>query len=239
MIRNKEILDVKSLSAGYGENIILHDVSFSLQEGEVLVIVGQNGSGKSTLINSLCGLGPKKTGEIFFNKKELNGVAPNKLISLGISYFVQDGLIMPGLTTEEHLQLASINNRGNKRKINFRDVYDFFPKLQELKYTKAGNLSGGERQMLSFGILIMQKTKTWFLDEPTAGLAPSVVNFTVEFLQRKNNEEGITMLIIEHNMDVAFQIASHIAITRNETLTKKYSKQEFLQKDFLNKIVYN
>lgn len=236
MNKESEILSVKSLVAGYGDNIILQDVSFTLQQKEILIIIGQNGSGKSTLLKSICGLIPKKSGSVYLNNCELNDVTPNKLPKLGVSYFLQSGLIMPALTIQEHLELASIAN--NEILNSFEKAFTYFPKLYELKNKKAGNLSGGERQMLSFGILLIQHTKTWLLDEPTAGLAPSIVEFTIEFLERKN-KEGISMLVIEHNMDVAFQLASNMIIAKNGTFTNKYNKAQFTSKNFLETIVYN
>ncbi len=234
-----EILRVDSFKAGYADNVILQDVSFGLNAGEVLVIIGQNGSGKSTLLKSLCGVIPRKGGNFFFNGKELDNVSPYKLSKLGISYMVQEGLIMPALTIYEHFELASPNGSSKKQHKAFQEAFDIFPKLYELRDKKAGNLSGGERQMLSFGILLIQGTSIWFLDEPTAGLSPSIVEFTTSFLQKKNKEEEITMLVVEHNMGVAFKLASHIAVTKNGTLTKKFPELDFKTGDFLNRIVYN
>jgi branched-chain amino acid transport system ATP-binding protein len=234
-----EILRVESLKTGYGENIILQDVSFNLQNGEALVIVGQNGSGKSTLLKCLCGLLPKKEGKLFLKSNELDSIAPNRLVKYGISYFVQEGLIMPSLTVSEHFQLAWLGGAFKNGSKKSDEVFDHFPNLYKLQGKKAGNLSGGERQMLSLGIMLMQKTNTWILDEPTAGLAPSIVKFTADFLERKNKNEGITMLVVEHNMDVAFRLASNIVVTKNGGVTRKFSGKEFCNKTFLNTVVYN
>lgn len=238
MAEHTTILKTQDLSAGYGNHTVLKDVCFDLQKGEVLVIIGQNGSGKSTLLRTISGLLPKKAGSIYINNRTEPSIAPHELVTNGISYFVQGGLIMPSLTVQEHLELAAMQTGRKLENTTLNNTFAQFPKLKEMQKQKAGNLSGGERQMLSFGILLMQETQTWLLDEPTAGLSPALVQFTADFL-RKKNLEGITMLLVEHNMEVAFKLASHIAVTKDATLTRKFDQPEFLQKDFLDNIVYN
>jgi branched-chain amino acid transport system ATP-binding protein len=232
------ILKTENLAAGYGDHTVLSEVSFELQKGEVLVIIGQNGSGKSTLLKTVSGLLPKKAGSIHLNSRNETHIPPHEMMAKGISFFVQGGLIMPALTVQEHLELAAMQTGRKLQKTTLYNTFAEFPRLKEMQKQRAGNLSGGERQMLSFGILMMQETKTWLLDEPTAGLSPAMVQFTADFLQKKNSD-GVTMLLVEHNMDVAFKLATHIAVTKDATLTRKFDQTEFLQKDFLDKIVYN
>lgn len=238
MHNNNIIFKAENLTVGYGDQIVLTDVSFSLGKGEVLVILGQNGSGKSTLLKTLSGLLPKKAGNIWLKSNNQSQIQSHQLVKKGISYFTQGGLVIPALTVEEHLELAAMLADRKLRKTDFDNTFAEFPKLKEMKKQRAGNLSGGERQMLSFAILLMQGTTTWLLDEPTSGLSPAMVQFTANFLQRKNRE-GITLLLVEHNMAVAFQLATHITIAKEGTLTQKFSEQEFKEKGFLAKIVYN
>ncbi len=238
MPKPNSILKTENLAAGYGSHTVLSDVSFELERGEVLVVIGQNGSGKSTLLKTISGLLPKKAGSIHLNNRTETNIAPHELAAKNISYFLQGGLIMPALTVQEHLELAAMRTGRKLQKTTSDNTFAEFPRLKEMQKQRAGNLSGGERQMLSFGILLMQETQTWLLDEPTAGLSPNMVQFTADFL-RKKNHEGITLLLVEHNMEVAFKLASHIAVAKNATLTRKFDKPEFLQKDFLDKIVYN
>jgi branched-chain amino acid transport system ATP-binding protein len=232
------ILKTENLAAGYGDHTVLSDVSFELHKGEVLVIIGQNGSGKSTLLKTISGLLPKRAGSIHLNNRPDTHISPHELPAKGISYFVQGGLIMPALTVQEHLELAAMPTGRKLQKTALDTTFTEFPNLRKMQKQRAGNLSGGERQMLSFGILLMQGTQTWFLDEPTTGLSPAMVEFSADFLQKKNRE-GVTMLLVEHNMEVAFKLASHIVITKDATLSRKFDQPEFLQKDFLDKIVYN
>lgn len=238
MFVSTEILNVKHLKAGYSGNVILDNVTFELGRGEVLAVIGQNGSGKSTLLKTLFGLVPLLSGQVSLKGDNINKLLPQKLLEKGVSFFMQNGLIMPELTVLEHLKLASLHNGSPDNSLTTEDIFKQFHVLREMRDRKAGNLSGGERQILSFSIMQMQNAKTWLLDEPTAGLAPEMVEYTTGFLQEKN-KEGITMLIVEHNMDVAFRLASHIVVAKDGRLTRKFNKQEFLQEDFLDKQVYN
>jgi len=181
MSEEETILVIKELDAGYPDKTVLQNVALTIRQGEILGIIGQNGSGKSTLVKTICGLLPKKCGQIQFEGQPLNGTAPHELTRKGISYFAQGGLVMPALTVHEHLQLASSHKAGKFQDTQFEDTFATFPKLEEMRNKRAGHLSGGERQMLSFAILLMQDTGTWLLDEPTAGLAPQMVVFTRTF----------------------------------------------------------
>ncbi len=231
------ILKAETLATGYGPHTVLENVTFQLAKGEVLGIIGQNGSGKSTLLKTLVGLLPVKSGKLTFGGSNVRAIPPHKLTASGISFFPQKGLIMPTLTVEEHLTLAA-HQSGNSR-TGHELAYTHFPRLRKLNNHRAGSLSGGERQMLSFAILTCQNTQTWLLDEPTAGLAPEMVSFTIEFLQKKKREEGITMLLVEHNMNVAFALADHIVVAKEGSLTRKFNKVEFQHSEFITTYVYH
>lgn len=230
------ILTVEQLSAGYGSHVVLKNVSFELKKGEVLGIIGQNGSGKSTLLKAITGLIPLKHGRLLINGKKKSRIRPHNILESGISFFTQGGLVMPALTVEEHLSLAHFQNGSGNGSVE--RVFDQFPRLFELSSQRAGSLSGGERQMLSFGILIAQDTKTWLLDEPTAGFSPEMVQRSVDFLQEKR-KEGITMLLVEHNMEVAFSLSDTIVVAKEGTLTQKFDRQEFHRSEFLTHHLYN
>lgn len=239
MSNETTILQVDNLSTGYGGNIVLQDVSFQIGKGEVLAIIGQNGSGKSTLLKSLSGLLPIKNGSVNYNGGKLKSLKPHTLAKQGISYFVQGGLIIPSLTTNEHLDLAAHQSGKNLSNGISDEVYGQFPGLRHLRHERAGNLSGGERQMLSFAILVVQDTNLWFLDEPTAGLSPEMVSFTSSFLKKRSIEKNITLLLVEHNLEVAFYLASHVIVAKNGTLSRKFEESEFKSRSFLKESVYN
>jgi ABC-type branched-subunit amino acid transport system ATPase component len=239
MSDSKKILSLKNVDVGYGSKVILKNVSFDLFEGEILALIGQNGSGKSTLLKSIFGLIPHRQGEIFFNDGAIHNIPAYQLRNIGLSYFIQNGLVMPNLTVDEHINL-SMNGKSSTGNNNFNEIAaNAFPRLKDFGSHRAGNLSGGERQMLSLAMLMLQGTQTWLLDEPTAGLAPEMVKFTGEFLQKKNHEDNITMLLVEHNLDVAFKLATSVIVVKNGGITEKFKHDEFMSKDFLEEIVYN
>lgn len=234
----KEILEVEGLSTGYGNNIILQNVSFTVNPNSVLAVVGANGAGKSTLLKTLSGLIEGNTGIIKYYGNRLARNQPHNLIKSGISFFSQGGLIMPALTVEEHLQLAAKKAGRDGNVASFDPVFDQFPRLRERLKSRAGNLSGGERQMLSFGILIVQNTKLWLLDEPTAGLYdPTMVDRTITFLNEKK-KEGIAMLLVEHNMRVVHELATDIMMIEEKKL-KKFNRLELTSRESIEKIAYN
>lgn len=230
-------ISIEKLTVGYDSNIVLRNVSLHLERSEVIGIIGQNGSGKSTLLRAVCGMLPLSEGEITVRDKKLEYMQTHRLIDLDISYFSQTGLVIPALTVEEHLILA-LKCKG--KKFNEVDiVYTEFPQLNPLRKQRAGNLSGGERQLLSFGILLLQNNGIWLLDEPTSGLSPEMVDYSVDFLNKMKRERSISMLLIEHNMDLAFQIADKIVVVEQQTVSNKFERNVFTKNNFLNKHVYN
>lgn len=230
-------LEIQDLSAGYNGATILEGVSLTLEPGEVLVIIGENGSGKSTLLKTLGGLLSPQKGSVRYDGRPLPLLAPHCLVREGLSLFLQGGLILPALTVKEHLQLAA-GISGHKGPVA-AVLTGPLERLNGLSQQAAGNLSSGERQLLSFGILLLQNTTTWLLDEPTAGLAPEMVRLTTDFLLRKNREEGVSMLLVEHNLEVAWELATHIVVARDKGLTRKFGPAEFQSPHFLDKIVYS
>jgi branched-chain amino acid transport system ATP-binding protein len=228
------VLEVSNMSTGYGSKSVLENVNLCLEEGEMLFIIGQNGSGKSTLLKTISGSLDLQEGDIRINGELVEKLNMYKMVEYGISFFIQGGLIMSELTVAEHLHLSS---KGKKNSDSIDEAFYEFPNLKNLRNKLAGNLSGGERQMLSFGMLLLQKTNIWVLDEPTSGLAPKFVDFTIDYLRRKN-ENGINMLIVEHNMEVAFQLADNIMIAGDSILKGKFGKDIFLGNNFLENYVY-
>ncbi len=228
-------LKVDELSTGYGSHIVLDAATFQLEKGKILGIIGPNGSGKSTLLKTIGGLIPKLGGEVMIGNKKKESFLAHQMVKSGVSFFTQRGLVIPSLTIEEHFMLAAQNSNGSR---NCQQAYDLFPRLYELRKQRAGSLSGGERQILSFGILMIQDTKIWLLDEPTAGLSPEMVSLTKDFLQEKNKDEAISMLLVEHNMEVAFALSDHIVVVREGVLSEKFSRETFQDERFLNKHVY-
>ncbi len=233
----KDLLQIRNLSSGYNGKIILKDISLSLRKGEVLAIIGQNGCGKSTLLKTIARIITDNAGIINFNGIELSNKHTWDLKQLGISWFVQGGMIFPTMKVSEHFELALKNSSKSEMNSIKEECLFHFPKLSNCMNKRGGNLSGGQRQMLSFAMLISQQTQCWLLDEPTAGLAPDIVNEAVEFL--KNVKQHKSIILVEHNYHVAFELADYIAIIKEGKLIDSFPKKEFLKEDFLDKQLYN
>lgn len=205
----KPLLEIKNLGAFYGTNVILENISFSVNSGEVLAITGPNGSGKSTLLKTIARIISNNTGSIIFDDINLNDKKTYELNEIGISYFVQEGMVFPSLTINEHFDLTLRNMKLNEKNERIDEVLEEFNILKELRKLRGGNLSNGQRQILSFAMLMLQDTMCWLLDEPTAGLSPENVESSIEFL-KKMKDQNKTILIVEHNQRVVQELNNKI-----------------------------
>jgi len=194
-----DILTVQNLKAGYEGMEILHDIDFQLQSKEIAALIGPNGAGKSTLLKSIFHLAEIYSGKIFFKEKNITNIATDRLIQLGISYVPQGRQVFPSLTVLENLELGVFVERKDiSLEKNIEDIFERFPFLRERKNDLAGNLSGGEQQLLAIGRALMQKPELLLLDEPSLGLAPKVMKEIFNTIQEINNEE-IAIIIVEQN----------------------------------------
>lgn len=235
----KDLFQIQNLSSGYNGKIVLSDISVSLRKGEVLAVIGQNGCGKSTLLKTIARIIVDNKGNIIFDGMNLNNKNTWDLKEFGISWFVQGGMILPTLKVSEHFELALRTKNNNEAlKIKEECLY-YFPQLTKCMNKYGGNLSGGERQVLSFAMLLSQQTKCWLLDEPTAGLSPEAVKNSVEFLSEMKRRADKTMILVEHNYPVAFELADHLAIIKEGKIYDSFTSEEFQKENFLNKHLYN
>lgn len=211
----KSLLEVENLVVSYYKKEILFGANLSVMPGEIVALVGANGSGKSTLLKTIAGLIKSKSGRIFFDGVEITNKDSYELAPLGIGLLLQGGVVFPSLTIIEHLQLA---NRA-LAKLDFEQrvdvVWNTFPALYPIRNKRAGVLSGGERQMLGFSNLLIQKARLWLLDEPTGGLAPEMSEVLWDTLGRLNSEEAVTVLLAEQNLDGALKASSRVYVIRN------------------------
>lgn len=201
MPRTEPVLAVSGLNAHYGSAHILQDVHFQLDAGAA-AIVGRNGMGKSTLCNAIMGLLPQVSGSIRFFGEEMVGHPPHHIAKAGIGYVPQGRRLFPSLTTDEHLRM--IGSRGGRWTIG--GIYDLFPRLARRRKLGAGQLSGGEKQMLAIGRALLRNPRLLIMDEPSEGLAPTVVETLVETLRRLT-DEGVHLVLVEQNLGVATALA--------------------------------
>lgn len=232
------ILRVEDLVVGYHKKDILFGASLHAQDGEIVALVGANGSGKSTLLKALGGLIKPKSGKVLYKGRDVTGMPPNELVHQGIGFLMQGGAIFPSLTVTEHFQLAV----GAVATVSYEDragiVWDSFPALADARSRRAGLLSGGERQMLAFSMMLIQRTKVWLLDEPTSGLNPQMASTMIETVKTLSRSEGVTVLVVEQNLKEALGISDRVYVLRNGVTHAHSHPEEILDQDKLEEIFF-
>ena len=196
------------ISAGYGDVIIVHDVSVKVDEGEIVAIVGPNGSGKLTLLKSILGFARLFQGKVSYCGKDITGVASDRAIKMGIGYVPQVNNIFPNLTITENLDMGAYHRKGRASvKAGIREIFGMFAELEVRRNALAGNLSGGERQMLAIARAMMAQPKVLLLDEPLASLSPRPVSIILSKLE-KIRETGTAIVMVEQNVKKALSVSS-------------------------------
>lgn len=220
---------IQTLTSGYNGKTVLQNISFSVNKGEVLAVIGQNGCGKSTLLKTIARIITDNEGDISFAGVKLNNKNTWDLKQQGISWFVQGGMVFPTMKVSDHFELALKDKNKTAAASIKEECLSYFPALANCMDKRGGNLSGGQRQMLSFAMLLSQQTQYWLLDEPTAGLAPEAVKEAIGFLRKMKQHSNKTMILVEHNYQVAFELADHIVIIKEGKLFNTYpnTKQKF------------
>jgi len=193
------LLKVDQIDTYYGQSHVLQQVSLSIEEGEVVCLLGRNGVGKTTTLRSIMGLTPARAGRILLNEIDIVGKPPFRIAQMGIGYVPDDRRIFQDLTLYENLELAQRLSRKGKVRWNMEKVYDLFPAFVNLKERKGNQLSGGEQKMLSIGRALMKNPVLLLLDEPSEGLAPLIVKNLVEVIDRIRSE-GVTILLADQNL---------------------------------------
>ena len=204
------MLEVTDLNVYYGNIRALKDVSFSVEEGEIMTLIGANGAGKSTTLLTLSGLKKAQSGTIRFQGKDIAKTTPQSRVAMGISQSPEGRRVFPGLTVLENLEMGAYLRRDNFS-ADMEKVFAYFPRLKERKKQTAGTLSGGEQQMLAMGRALMSRPKLMLLDEPSMGLSPLLVSEIFEIIRRLN-ENGTTILLVEQNAALALKICHRAAV---------------------------
>jgi branched-chain amino acid transport system ATP-binding protein len=224
------LFSVENLSVSYGNIRALHGISFEVDEGEIVCIIGANGAGKSTTLRAISRLVPAQQGsKMTFQGKDLLQYPPDKVVTdLGISHVPEGRRLFGNLTVQENLTLASFARKDDEAVQADRErVFSIFPRLKERINQKAGTLSGGEQQMLAVGRALMSARKFMLLDEPSMGLAPLLMASVFDALQ-EINDEGTTILLVEQNARLALQFAQRGYVLENGNLVLEGDSQELL-----------
>jgi branched-chain amino acid transport system ATP-binding protein len=200
------LLAVEQLTGGYGAVRVLHGIDFTVEEGEVVVILGANGAGKTTTLRALSGLIDAK-GRIRFEGHDIVGRRPERVAAAGIAHVPQGRGTITDLTVDENLRLGAYTRRDREVISDMERWYGVFPRLAERRHQHAGSMSGGEQQMLAIARALMARPKLVLLDEPSLGLAPIITQELFHTLGELNREQGISMLVVEQNAGLALEIA--------------------------------
>lgn len=203
------LLEVSGLTGGYGMTDILHDVSFSVEQGGITTILGANGAGKTSVLRALCGMLRVSDGSMQFAEQKLNGRATESIVRLGIGHVPDGRGTFLNLTTEENLRVGALTRKDKPGVAeDFDRVYGYFPRLKERRHQQAGTLSGGEQQMLAIARALMLRPRLLLLDEPSFGLAPLVVQDIFRIMRTINDEQKVAILLVEQNASLALELAN-------------------------------
>jgi branched-chain amino acid transport system ATP-binding protein len=204
------LLEVEELEAGYGDVVVLRGLSFSVEEGQVAAILGPNGAGKTTTLRAVSGV-VRPRGRVTFDGRSIGGMRPQRIARLGIAHVPEGRGTFNGLSVEENLRVGAYRRRGDGAgiKADVERCFDYFPRLRERRRGRAGDLSGGEQQMLAIARGLMLHPRLMLLDEPSLGLAPVLTQSLFENLATIAHEEGMTLLLVEQNANLALRLADY------------------------------
>jgi branched-chain amino acid transport system ATP-binding protein len=201
------ILETRSLVASYGPTRVLQSLDLGVPRGGIVTLLGANGAGKTTTLRAICNMMVKASGEIRFAGERIDGKATEDIVRLGIGHVPDGRGTFVNLSVEENLRLGAYTRRDPQVAQDFERVYGYFPRLKERRHQQAGTLSGGEQQMLAISRALMLRPKLLLLDEPSFGLAPLVVREIFRILRAINQQEGVSMLLVEQNASIALELA--------------------------------
>ena len=222
------LLEVKDLHVSYGGIEALRGISFSVDEGQIVTLIGANGAGKSTTLRTICGIVRAKAGAISFEGKSILGQDTQKIVERGIALVPEGRRVFPNLTVLENLRIGAYLRKDEVSvREDLKRVFELFPRLKERSWQLAGTLSGGEQQMLAVGRALMTRPKLMMMDEPSLGLAPLVVRDIFNII-RQLSAQGITILLIEQNANAALHAAHYGYVLQTGRITLQDSGEALL-----------
>ncbi|RKO66193.1 ABC transporter ATP-binding protein [Desulfofundulus salinus] len=225
-----KVLEVKEVSVAYGVIEALKGISFSVEEGEIVALIGANGAGKTTTLRTISGLLRAQKGQIFYKGREITKLPPYKIVELGLTQVPEGRRVFSRMTVLENLEMGAYVVRSRSElKAGLERVFERFPRLAERKNQLAGTLSGGEQQMLAMGRALMSRPELLLLDEPSMGLAPLLVREVFSIIQEINNA-GTTILLVEQNAHMALSIAHRAYVLQTGEITLEGPAAELMQK---------
>ncbi len=208
------MLEIAEVHAGYGASAVLHGVDLAVEGGQVMALMGRNGMGKTTLMRVVVGQLPARRGTVRFKGRDITRTPTHRIARAGLAYVPQGREVFDDFTVEENLRLSLLGHGRGRGPVPAR-IYEWFPILDERRRQKAGTLSGGQQQMLAIGRALAADPDLLLLDEPTEGIQPSIVHEIGETLARIAGETGLTILVVEQNVDLVLTVAARVAFMDN------------------------
>jgi branched-chain amino acid transport system ATP-binding protein len=229
------MLNVKNLNVFYGDAQALWEVSFSVPEKQMVVVIGSNGAGKSTILKTLSNLIKPRSGEMSIDNRVTTGLQAHQVVELGVAHVPEGRQLFPYMTVLENLRMGAVlPNAKGKRMETLREVFELFPILGERQHQLAQTLSGGEQQMVAIGRGLMLRPRLILLDEPSLGLAPLIVTHIFEII-KEINKRGITVLLVEQNVQRSLELADEGIVLENGRVTLRGKGQDLLNNDHVRK----
>jgi branched-chain amino acid transport system ATP-binding protein len=220
------LLQLSGVQAGYGAKMVISEVSFALEPGQILAFLGHNGAGKTTTLKSVIGLLPLRAGEIRFDGQRIDRHDVSRRVGLGLRLLPEGRGIFPDLGVAENIDVVAARTVGNDAMFGIADVYRLFPVLEERRATRAGSLSGGQQQMLALALAVLGSPRCLLLDEPSIGLAPNLVERLFQQVRDLCKSHAMTAILVEQNVAAAMQIADRVIIMNNGRIVFDGQPQE-------------
>lgn len=228
------ILRVENVVSGYGSMEVLHGLSVEVEEGQIVSMLGPNGAGKTTLLRTIFGVLSPWKGKIYLRGEDISGLPPERIARMGMAYIPQEYNIFPSLTVQENLEMGAFIREDDVLP-RMEEIYELFPDLTDRRKSRAGELSGGMRQMLAIGRALMLNPELLLLDEPSTGLAPFLVDNIFERVE-KLNEQGVTVFLVEQNAAKALQSSDRAYILEGGEKKAEGSAQEMLEDEEIGRL---
>ncbi len=229
------MLEIKDLSVSYGAIEAVKGISLTVNDGEIVSLIGANGAGKTTTLHAITGLVPAQSGSVMFNGTDLLKTHNHDIVRLGMAHIPEGRHVFTRMSVQENLEMGAYSLKDQSSMAKDLDmVFDMFPRLKERRTQKAGTLSGGEQQMLAMGRALMSHPNTVLMDEPSMGLSPKLVKEIFSIIRRLH-EQGITVLLVEQNAKMALSIADHAYVLETGRITMEGDAKELLNNEQVRK----
>jgi len=230
------MLRVERIKVSYDEVPALHEVTFKVEPGQIVSIVGANGAGKSTILKAISSILRLDQGSISFENQRIDQVPAHRLVDMGIAHVPEGRRLFARLSVQQNLTLGAYTKKAPEhREATLKNIFKLFPILENRKNQRAGTLSGGEQQMLAIARGLMSKPKLLMLDEPSMGIMPKLITEIFEMIQRVNKEEGITILLVEQNVQEALELAHYAYVLQTGRIVMEGKPADLLQTDMIKK----